>query len=129
MILSKRNPAAGHSGGARKLVYFINANTANISLSRCDIQVFRASPKNCASSTRTAGSNEIVRLNRFFWPRIEVEHQQAVPTEDWFFTLHHVGEQGRHFVGMYRDVAVAFDVARAFQAMGVRVVCVDRVRP
>jgi hypothetical protein len=124
----KRNPSAG-GAGARKLVYFINANTANISLSRCDIQVFRASSKNCASSTRTSGPNEIVRLNRFFSPRIEVEHQQAVPTEDWFFTLHHVGEQGRHFVGMYRDVAIAFDVARAFQAIGVRVVCVDRAQP
>src|SRR4029077_10765432 len=63
MIFSKRNPAAGHSGGARKLVYFINANTANISRSRCDIQVFRASPKNCPSSNRTTGSSRIVRLN------------------------------------------------------------------
>ena len=44
------NPAAGHSGGARKLVYSINANTPKTSLSRCDNQVFRASPKNCASS-------------------------------------------------------------------------------
>jgi hypothetical protein len=30
---------------------------------------------------------------------------------------------------MYRDVAIAFDVARAFQAIGVRVVCVDRAQP
>jgi hypothetical protein len=122
------NPSAG-GAGARKLVYFINANTANISLSRCDIQVFRASPKNCPSSTRTTGSSKIVRLNRLFWPRIEVEHQQAVLTEDWFFTLHHVGEKGRHFVGMYRDVDAAFDPALAWRNRGVRVVCVDRRQP
>jgi hypothetical protein len=123
------NPAAGHSGGARKLVYFINANTANISLSRCDIQVFRASPKNCPSSNRTTGSSRIVRLNRLFWPRIEVEHQQVVPTEDWFFTLHHVGEKGRLLVGKFEDVAAAFDAALSWRNQGCRIVSVDRGQP
>jgi hypothetical protein len=123
------NPAAGHGGGARKLIYFINANTTKTSRSRCDIQVFRASPKNCASSTRTAGSSKIVRLNRLFRPRIEVEHRQAIPAEDWFFYFRYIGEKGRHLVGKFEDVAVAFNVARAFRAMGVRVVCVDWVRP
>jgi|SRR5580700_3125640 hypothetical protein len=122
------NPSAG-GAGVRKLVYFINASTANISLSRCDIQVFRASPKNCASSTRTAGSSKIVRLNRLFRPRIEIEHRQVNPTEDWFFYFRYIGGKGRHLLGKYRDVAIAFYVPRAFQAMGVRVVCVDRVRP
>ena len=124
----KRNPNAG-GAGARKLVYFINANTANISLSRCDIQVFRASPKNCASSTLTSGSSKIVRLNRLFRPRIEIEHRQANPTKDWFFYFRYIGEKGRHLLGKFRDVAIAFNVARAFQAMGLRVVCVDWVRP
>src|SRR4029077_17225087 len=95
-----QNPSAG-GAGVRKLVYFINANTVNISLSRCDIQVFRASVKNCASSTRTSCSNKIVRLNRFFWPRIEIEHRQAFPAEDWFFYFRYIGEKGRHLVGKF----------------------------
>jgi hypothetical protein len=98
-----RNPSAG-GAGVRKFVYSINANTANISLSRCDIQVFRASPKNCASSTLAAGSSKIVRLDRLFRPRIEIEHRQANPTEDWFFYFRYIGGKGRHLIGRCRDV-------------------------
>jgi hypothetical protein len=84
---------------------------------------------NCASSTRTTGPSKIVQLNRLFWPRIEIEHRQALPAEDWFFYFRYIGEKGRHLVGKFEDVAVAFNVARAFRAMGIRVVCVDWVRP
>jgi hypothetical protein len=73
--------------------------------------------------------SKVVRLPRFFHPRLEVEHRQAVPAEDWFFTLQHVSEKGRHFASKFHDVAAAFGVARAFRNRGVRVVCVDRVRP
>jgi len=64
-----------------------------------------------------------------FWPRIEVEHQQVVPTEDWFFTLHHVGEKGRRLVGKFEDVAAAFDAALSWRNQGCRIVSVDRGQP
>jgi hypothetical protein len=81
------------------------------------------------SPSRGSALCNIIRLGRVFRSRLEVSHRQAVPTEDWFFTLQHVGEDGRHFVGKFRDVAVAFAVARAFRNRGIRVVSVDRMRP
>jgi hypothetical protein len=77
-----------------------------------------------------AARSKIVRFDRLFRPRIEVEHRQcSSPTKDWFFTLEYVGERGPHFLGKFEDVAVAFNVARAFRNRGVRIVCVDWVRP
>ena len=123
------NPAPMGRRRARKLVNIVNANNAKISLYHCNIQVFRASPRNCASSTRTIDSSNIVRLNRWFRPRIEVEHRQAVPTGDWIFTLHYVDKKGRLFVGNFEDAEAAFNVARVFRDQGVRIVCVDGVQP
>jgi hypothetical protein len=73
--------------------------------------------------------SNIVRLGRIFRERLEVDHHPIGSSNRWTFTLAHVGENGRRVVGNHRDVAKAFNVARAFRAMGVRVVCLDWVRP
>ena len=71
---------------------------------------------------------KIVKLNRVFRPRLEVEHRQFT-SEDWVFALEHVGEHGRRFLGTHGDVALAFAVALAWRNHGCRVVCVERGQP
>jgi hypothetical protein len=71
---------------------------------------------------------KIVKLNRVFRPRLEVEHRQST-SEDGVFALEHVGEHGRRFLGTHRDVALAFAVALAWRNQGYRVVCVERRQP
>jgi hypothetical protein len=73
--------------------------------------------------------SRIVRLNRVFRPRLEVEHRQLTSSEDWIFALDYVGEHGRRFLGTHRDVALAFAVALAWRNQGYRVVCVERGQP
>jgi hypothetical protein len=73
--------------------------------------------------------SKIVRLRRAFRPRLEVEHRQSISSGDWTFAFEHIGEQGRRFVGMYRDVAAAFAVAMAWRNQGVRIACVERRQP
>jgi hypothetical protein len=70
--------------------------------------------------------SRIVRLNRVFRPRLEVEHRQSISSDEWEFAFEHVGEHGRRFVGMYRDVAAAFAVALVWRNQGVRIACVER---
>jgi hypothetical protein len=72
---------------------------------------------------------KIVRLGRVFRPRLEVEHRQSISADEWVFAFEHIGEQGRRFVGMYRDVAAAFTVAMAWRNQGVRIACVERRQP
>jgi hypothetical protein len=71
----------------------------------------------------------IVRLNRVFRPRLEVEHLQSTSSDKWVFAFEHIGEHGRRFVGTYRDVALAFGVAMAWRNQGVRTACVERRQP
>jgi hypothetical protein len=71
----------------------------------------------------------IVRLNRVFRPRLEIEHRQSVSSDEWEFSFEHVDQRGRHFEGKYRDVAVAFAVALAWRNQGVRTACVERRQP
>ena len=71
---------------------------------------------------------KIVRLGRVFRPRLEVEHRQSTSREDWAFSLEYIGGQGRRYLGMYMDVALAFAAAHAWRSRGVRVVVVGRGR-
>jgi hypothetical protein len=76
-----------------------------------------------------AAQSKIVKFGRVFQPRLEIEHRQSIPTKDWLFRVEHFGENGRHFVGKFEDVAAAFDAALSWRNQGCRIVSVDRGQP
>ena len=123
------NPAPRRRCGASKVVRLGKANAPEINSSRSDFQRIGASHRNGSASIHASAGSKIVRFGRAFRPRLAVGHRQCSSTGDWAFTLHHLDEKGRYFVGEFDDVEVAFHVARAFRNQGVRVVSVDRVRP
>ena len=73
--------------------------------------------------------SKVVRLPRVFRPRLEVEHRQSASSCDWEFSMHHVSDRGRRFLGIHVDVALAFAAALAWRNLGVRIVFVDGGQP
>ena len=76
-----------------------------------------------------AARSKIVKLARVFRPRLEIKHRQSTSSEGWIFAFEYVGEKGRQFVGKFEDVAIAFNVARAFRDLGVRIAFIERRQP